>query len=584
MVTINWINNKNIGNKVSMLEFINKDASSIRGIFFKLISNFGNFNILNKPLYAHFIYKNIQSMWIMSLIHEKSHYKSKYLDDILKIIAFKKYIEKENPNEILLENSNSKTFKTLKKYCNLNNIKLYEKNSINKTESKIYEFLPNFVQASTWIIKIYFDHSKLKIKKNTAKNSEIFICSYFSHLKNDKIKKGNYSSEYWDGLAEIFISNNIKVEWVHHFIKTKITPNTKTANNILNSINAKENNSHNFITSHLSFRLLVKIILGYVNFRFQTLLVRTSFENIFYFDGIDFKEFFKNDFKKSIYGIVAIENIMWIEIFNKLLKELPKQKLGIYLQENQGWEYAFINAWKNNGHGKLLAVQHSSVAYWDMRYLNSFDSKLFLKSKQFKPDFFSVNGDLSKKQFLKFEYPKQEIIDLEALRYRNIKKLSIVEKTSKKILILGDISYSITSNLLKIIYPIVRNGYKWYFKSHPIKNYEIDKDFKKHISELHKPLSQLISDFDTIICSDSSTVSIESLMSGLKTIVVNSDAKLNRSALKDEKVINFVNTTEDINKSLSSFNNYNSSRNYFYQSEDLYRWNTLLERLNILKI
>ena len=139
---------------------------------------------------------------------------------------------------------------------------------------------------------------------------------------------------------------------------------------------------------------------------------------------------------------------MWIEIFNKLLKELPKQKLGIYLQENQGWEYAFINAWKNNGHGKLLAVQHSSVAYWDMRYLNSFDSKLFLKSKQFN-DFFSVNGDLSKKQFLKFEYPKQEIIDLEALRYRNIKKLSIVEKTSKKILILGDISYSITSNLLK---------------------------------------------------------------------------------------------------------------------------------------
>ena len=101
---------------------------------------------------------------------------------------------------------------------------------------------------------------------------------------------------------------------------------------------------------------------------------------------------------------------------------------------------------------------------------------------------------------------------------------------------------------------------------------------------MHKPLSQLISDFDTIICSDSSTVSIESLMSGLKTIVVNSDAKLNRSALKDEKVINFVNTTEDINKSLSSFNNYNSSRNYFYQSEDLYRWNTLLERLNILKI
>ena len=115
----------------------------------------------------------------MSLIHEKSHYKSKYLDDILKIIAFKKYIEKENPNEILLENSNSKTFKTLKEYCNLNNIKLYEKNSINKTESKIYEFLPNFVQAITWIIKIYFDHSKLKIKKIQLKTLKYLFAHIF---------------------------------------------------------------------------------------------------------------------------------------------------------------------------------------------------------------------------------------------------------------------------------------------------------------------------------------------------------------------------------------------------------------------
>ena len=292
----------------------------------------------------------------------------------------------------------------------------------------------------------------------------------------------------------------------------------------------------------------------------------------------------KKDYDTSIYGIVAIENIMWIEIFNKILKDLPKQKLGIYLQENQGWEYAFINAWKNNGHGKLLAVQHSSVSFWDMRYLNSFDSKMYVKSKQFKPDFFSVNGDLSKKQFLKFEYKKDEVIDLEALRYRKIKKLMKAKVSSKNILILGDISCSITSSLLKRIYPMVNNGCKWSFKPHPIKSYEIDKDFKKHISLLYKPLNQVISDFDTIICSDASTVCIESFMSGLKTIIVKSKARLNRSALKDEESASFVNTTEDIIKALSSINSNGPNKDYFYQSEDLYRWNKLLEKINIIKV
>ena len=60
MVTINWINNKNIGNKVSMLEFINKDASSIRGIFLSGTSGLASARGLNRlpcpaAMIKHFI-------------------------------------------------------------------------------------------------------------------------------------------------------------------------------------------------------------------------------------------------------------------------------------------------------------------------------------------------------------------------------------------------------------------------------------------------------------------------------------------------------------------------------------------------
>ena len=147
---------------------------------------------------------------------------------------------------------------------------------------------------------------------------------------------------------------------------------------------------------------------------------------------------------------------------------------------------------------------------------------MFIKAKQSKPDFFSVNGDLSKKRFLNFNYKKNEIIELEALRYRSLKDNVRHLETSKNILILGDISSSNTSKLLDIIYPIVKNHCSWTFKPHPVNPHKINKDLKKYISLIDDPLNKIISKFDTIICSDSSSVCIESLIFGLKTIIVKS--------------------------------------------------------------
>ena len=43
-----------------------------------------------------------------------------------------------------------------------------------------------------------------------------------------------------------------------------------------------------------------------------------------------------------------------LRLFESCLGMLPKQKKRIYLQENQGWESGFINAWRNEKHGTLI--------------------------------------------------------------------------------------------------------------------------------------------------------------------------------------------------------------------------------------
>ena len=50
------------------------------------------------------------------------------------------------------------------------------------------------------------------------------------------------------------------------------------------------------------------------------------------------------------------------------LTKLGPQSLGIYLQENQPWEFALIQLWKKLNHNTLVGFPHSSVRYWDLRH------------------------------------------------------------------------------------------------------------------------------------------------------------------------------------------------------------------------
>jgi hypothetical protein len=46
----------------------------------------------------------------------------------------------------------------------------------------------------------------------------------------------------------------------------------------------------------------------------------------------------RSDYKSSMLGPVALENLLNLNLFQQALSCLPSQEKGFYLQENQGWE------------------------------------------------------------------------------------------------------------------------------------------------------------------------------------------------------------------------------------------------------
>src|SRR6266513_2814318 len=76
----------------------------------------------------------------------------------------------------------------------------------------------------------------------------------------------------------------------------------------------------------------------------------------------------RGDWSDSMRGPAAVNNLLMIELFDEVLRSMPHQATGLYLCENQGWERAMIHAWRKHRHGRLIAVAHSTIRFWDLRY------------------------------------------------------------------------------------------------------------------------------------------------------------------------------------------------------------------------
>ena len=105
----------------------------------------------------------------------------------------------------------------------------------------------------------------------------------------------------------------------------------------------------------------------------------------------------------------------------KILSNIPRQKVGIYLMENQGWERALLHSWSLYGHGKIVAYQYGLLRYWDLRYCNypSIENK---KTDLPQPDAIAVSSKHAFNSFKRMGYNENVLLSVENLRYNDFSK------------------------------------------------------------------------------------------------------------------------------------------------------------------
>jgi len=583
----------------SIPQLVEENAEQLRSQFLALIFRFGESNVNGKRLVEHLEIRPSFSYWWMTLLTEKCNFaKSPQIDNVIKLMAFKKWFEGRSYKSISLVSSNVQLAKAMRLLADEINVG-FEWRKANKQKTKeslkrrIYNYLPYSLRAFVWLSRHLISRWSLKgvgvgeWKKTKAK---ITFISYLFNLVPDATKSGRFESRYWTALPHFLEENQVESNWLHIYVEDALLPRARGAGYTVKTFNQSSASSQVHVTLHsfLSIGVVYSVLRDWYLLLRSTRSLRIALQN----EGGIYWSLLENDFLNSMTGPTAMSNLLFLNLFERAMSLLPRQDKGVYLQENQGWEFGFIYSWRVSGHADLLiGIPHTPSKFWDLR--SYFDPRNYLSSESCAlplPDYGAMIGGISKKMYLEAGYPRDRLVEVEALRYlhlyRRVKRQydsGISLKGQNTLLIFGDYLKENTTQQMELLQKArqyIDVKVKYIVKPHPACPILVEDYPELDLMVINKPIPELIDHCSMVFTSCSTSSSVDAYCAG-KIVITALDPKgLNLSPLKGVKGVLFVSSSKELASAVNNIGEIKRidgpGKDYFYLDPSLPRWKQLL--------
>lgn len=589
-------------NLISIPGLVEENSSELKARYLSWVYELGQTLFGDKALVDKFeIYPEF-SYWWMTLFVEKSNFsKSPKITDAIRLMALTNWISANTIKNITFASENIKLAKILRDWCEAQNI-LFEWQNIQVTRQKIswflraYKALPSALRAVLWLLHYllqYWSFSGIGTQKWSVSKGRMTFVSYMLKTDAKSVEDDRILNQYWGSLPSYINQDDYETNWLHIYVKDSLTSSAREGVEALKRLNltAGERQSHVALQSFLSISIVLRALfiwariiwLGYKSRSFCLAEEKLKL-------GINLFPLFADDWSESVFGPSALENALNLSLFMRAFESLPKQNVGVYLQENQGWEFGCIYAWKLFNHGRIIGCPHSTVRFWDLRYF--FDPRTYMigvSNPMPRPDFIALNSEHATRYYLNGGYPSKELVQVEALRYlylENLGKISPdyidLKKQEFHLLVLGDYKLSNTRSQLELLEKVVQDlPFKVVVITKPHPACPINsKDFPLlKMTVTNEPLARVLKGVDAAYVSTSTSAAIDSYCYGIPVISILDPNSLNMSPLRGFLGVSFVSTQEEFAQSLRVIKNYGSIRSkkpYFILDAELTRWRKLL--------
>lgn len=580
-------------NGISLLDYVEENGERLRERFLKWADHFGRTMIGGESLIERLSLGDGFSYWWMTPLAEKSPWKSPWIKDVLRLFAFEEILGKKRVGKIVLVSRNRRLRKILRNLCKDQQLEFHlilpnARSGEPLVQRGICGMLPHVLQGlATLARQVWIRRRFLNQKLETWKNEKnaVTIFSYFFNLETGTKE---FRSRYWGNLTDLVRNLGIPVSWVHMFYPHPAVSKAGDALTKVDDFNAgaATHERHVFVDSFLSWSVVMRTIRNWLRLTWVSWRLGPALHKRHHGEP-SFWPLISNDWNSSLRGSRAVMNLLWKELFDAFLLAVPRQSLGIYLLENQPWEQACVHSWHRNGHGKLVAVAHSTIRFWDLRYFG-FKKDSSLPLPRPLPDVLAINGKGMREAIVGSEWPFK-VCECEALRFGYLQPFCDLPKSPQikggvfRILVLGDYLPAETTRMLDLLASAtsgISTDISFTLKPHPNHVPDLSRYGGPLINVATDPLADLLPSYDAAYASNITTAALDACLAGMPVIVLCPADDLNYSPLRGQDGVHFVTDRADFLTALDAVKSSPPEfdrKDYFQFDPEMRRWRTILK-------
>lgn len=592
-VVYRWNGYRELGSIKSVLQYVELHADRLRSKYLAWVFELGERMVDGRSLIERFEIEKGLSYWWLTLFAEKSFYKSP-IADAIRLLAVDEIVTAYKPERLTLVSANRTLHLALKELCRNAEID-YQWERLRATYTLVgaYRRLPQRIQAIISLARELRGRWPLRKTKRSqwfAGDQAVFLCSYFDNVNSAAAESGRFESSYWADLHLLLSQMGLKGNWLHLFVPSNDIPTAAHAKRWVEGFNQRsaEQGSHAFIESFLSWQVMLAVLKRWV--ALGRLAPGPDTIRAFFRPAgcrVSLWPLMQRDWASSFAGPVAIHNLLSLELIDAALADIPRQRQGLFLWENQAWERAFVHAWRKHGHGRLAAVAHSTVRFWDLRYFN--DPRSLQPSATQRPpeaDILVLNSRGAIESLVLSGYPRDLVVEGEALRYghlngvRHVAPAKGLESSPIRLLILSDYASSSLPTLLNVLTEALQSSGAHVvttIKAHPNCPVNPEEFPLLSLRVTNEPVSTLVNDFDVAYSGNVTSAAMDVHVAGLPVVVLRDSGELNYSPLRGRPGVRFVDTSAELAEALEGvFEPVSDAGDLFFLDPALPRWSRLL--------
>ena len=584
----------------SIPRLLEAQADFLRSRYLAWVYDLGNAHIDGKQLVDHLELRSGLSYWWMTLPTMVSYGHLTPIYSAVRLLALEQIASELSPKKIILASSDKNLARIFRLWCEKAGLsfewrKLKRFRSSESIIRRLYYALPLAMQAIIWLIRYIKDRWSLRErvpKRPVGSDAGITFFSYLVHLNQKALAEGRFATYYWTALHEVIVKDNVGANWFHKYIRHGIVPRTRHARNLIKQFNRNGTGRevHSTMDGVLGWSVIwdtlrdySRVVMAGLRLRKVSCLFHPQNSNI------DLWPLFKQDWHQLMYGATAIANCLDINLSEYILRRLPHQRLGFYPQENQPWEMALIHAWRAAGHGQIIGVPHTTVLFWDTRYF--FDPRTYRRAGKNDlplPEKVALNGPAAMIAYQKGGYPREQLLEVEALRYLYLDDLQSKQNTENelstgflRVLVLGDYLAPVTRRQMQWLCDaamLLPPDTRYTVKPHPACAIRAEDYPSLQLQMTSSHLAELLTDCDVAFTSNITSAAVDAYCAKVPVVSALDGNAFNMSPLRGLTGVIYVTGPEELAKALGNARVRKKvhAEPYFCLDKGLPRWRMLL--------